>query len=290
MWVAGFPKAVVDLIHGNECMTQEWIYLFLQPLCLSTLMGWGISGSNMTSWYYIDLVFLWLIYSFIDIKRWAQGHPLKYMTLFYVLSLLLCVPLFYFDSEVMKILPVPRLCEFFMGCCAALSFRQDYKIRGEVALSLLIVYLIFVVFTVIYPQTWKMKIETDQCALWKHDKDFQFHPSGLITVTSIVWAVVIHWLACTESGQEDSVLVHVLQFDFFKSLSNFSLHLYLSHAVTGAWLSNFLNVLGIKTWFSKEYHLIFVYVMSYALYAKVQPILDFYFNHKSAAPQAVTAV
>jgi len=175
----------------------------------------------------------------------------------------------------------PLCLSVFMGCCAAVSFKQNYHIHGEIPSVLFILYLVLVIFTTLYPSIWKRRIETDQCTLWKHDPYFKFQPSGLITVTSIVWAPLIQWLACAESRGDCSVLIRVLQFDVFKSLSDFSLQLYLSHHVTGSWLDHAMNVLGIKSWFSKEFHLIYVYAMSYALYSYVQPLLDNFLDSHS---------
>lgn len=277
-WVAGLPNAVVNILHDNICLPQVWSNLFLQPLCLSNFTGWGIAGSNMPSWYYTALVFLWLCYSYVDVKRWVQDYPLTWMALLYVTSLLVCVPFFYFDVEVMKILPIFRIFEFFMGCCAAVSFRKDGKVRGEMCFALFCGYLVFVVMTVIYPNIWRRDIKADQCAYWKNDQQFTFQPSGFITASSIAWALIIHWLASAEVRGDSGLLMRTLQLDIFKSMSNFSLQLYLSHQVTSAWLYHSMNAMGIASWFTKEFHMVYVYGTSYALYAHVQPRLDSYFN------------
>ena len=54
MWILGLPACIVHMYVGRQgsCIVQRWIYLWLQPLCMETLLGWDIDGSNIPGWYY----------------------------------------------------------------------------------------------------------------------------------------------------------------------------------------------------------------------------------------------
>ena len=95
-----------------------------------------------------------------------------------------------------------------------------------------------------------------------------------MTVTSIVWVFIIHWLACSELREDANIANKMLKLDIFKSLSKFSLHVYLSHTVTAVWLEEILRFFNIMDWFSKDFHVVFAYCTSYACSVHIQPRLD----------------
>lgn len=279
MWFAGLPATILGMLHHGKCNVHSSIYLLLQPLCLEVFLGWGIDGSNIPAWYYTVLVFLWLVHSYFDLKYWIYDHPLKFMMLFYAISVTMSVPFFYFDRESVKQLPLFRLLEFFMGGAAAISFRKGYKISWKIACTCFMIYCALTLLTAAEPSYWADDIQNGTCTFWKQDNKFSFKPNGLITITSVIWAIVIHWLACCESNGEYNLVVNVLGYDFFKSMSTFSLQLYLSHWITTTTIFyRVLLELGILHWFSKEFHILFAYVSSYWLYIYVQPRLDLCFN------------
>jgi hypothetical protein len=276
MWIAGLPTTILGALYHNKCVVQTGIYTALQPLCLEVFLGWQVDGSNIPAWYYTVLVFLWLIHSNCDLKYWIYDHPLKFMVLFYVISVAFSVLFFYFDRESVKQLPLFRILEFFMGGAAAISFKKGYMMSGKIAGFLFVIYCVFTVFTTSEPSYWADDIwHNGTCTFWKQYDEFKFRPNGLITITSVIWAIIIHWLACCECSGEYNVVMNVLRYDFFKSLSMFSLQLYLSHWVTTTTiLYRVLVELGIFHWFSKEFRMLFAYVSSYWLYVYVQPQLD----------------
>lgn len=280
MWFAGLPAMILGTLYHNKCMIQSWIYTLLQPLCLEVFLGWRTDGSNIPAWYYTVLVFLWFIHSYFDLKYWIYDHPLKFMVLFYVISVALSILFFYFDRESVKQLPLFRILEFFMGGAAAISFRKGYMMNGKLASFCFMIFFVLTVFTTAKPSYWADDLwHNGTCTFWSQYDEFEFRPNGLITITSVIWAIIIHWFACSECSGEYNVVLNVLRFDFFKSLSTFSLQLYLSHWVTTSTiLYRLLVELGILNWFSKEFHILFAYISSYWLYVYVQPRLDLWFN------------
>jgi peptidoglycan/LPS O-acetylase OafA/YrhL len=278
MWILGLPQYFVNMYVGNKlnCMPQRWTYIILQPFCLNTLLGWTFDGSNIPSWYYSSLVLIWALYSCLDVKKWIGGAPLPWILALYIASLLLSYPFFIFDGQSIQQMPFLHAFEFFMGCAAAMSVDQGTLIRGEIPAILLIVYIAYACCTAQWPHIWKHSVinEEKTCDFWQHQSEHVFIPGKLMTVTSIVWVFVIQWLACSELKGDLNVATRILTLDVFKSLAKFSLHIYLSHAVTGVWLEETLRALNILDWFSKDFHILFVYCTSYACSIHIQPRLD----------------
>lgn len=278
MWVLGLPACVVDMyVRKREtCIVQRWIYVCLQPLCLEAFLGWQIEGSNTPLWYYTSLVFMWALYSRIDVKQWIGNHPLKWIVGLYVASLLLNCPFFIFDGSTVQQLPLLHAFEFFMGCATAVRFNQGKLIRGIVPAFLFIIYIGYACCTVRWPQLWEHSvIDTERsCDFWQRQAEYSFAPGKMVTVTSIVWVAIIHWLACSESSGDLNVVTRILKLDVFKGLARFSLQIYLTHAVTSVWLEYALRGIGILDWFSKDFQVVYAYCVSYAFYVHVQPSLD----------------
>lgn len=289
MWLCGFPAVYYGNTQVSKCPTSSWIYTALQPFCVQIFLMWRIEGSNIPGWYYSVLIFLWVAHSYIDLKHYIMKHPLKYMVLFYVTSVTLSVPCFYFDRESVKQQPIFRILEFWMGASAAISVRNGYEIRGEIALLFFISYIVYASFTVIRRDIWSDNVQKDSCNFWVVDGEFKFKANGLNTVTSILWATIIHWLAGSEIRGDNNIFMRMLCLDVFKSMAKFSLQLYLSHWVTTQYFRCILEQLGILDWFSKDVHMIWAYVTSYALYVFVQPILDRWFIKKTEEAPKQTA-
>jgi Acyltransferase family len=278
MWILGLPAYMVNIYTGHKgnCMTQRCIHLIMQPLCLESLLGWTLDGSNIPGWYYSTLVLIWALYSHIDVKKWIGNHPLPWILVLYIASLLLNYPFFIFDGASIQKMPFLHTFEFFMGCAAAVSVDQGILIRGEIPAILFIIYITYASCTVKWPHIWEHSVidETKSCDFWQHQTYYSFAPGKLMTVTSIVWVFIIHWLACSELREDANIANKMLKLDIFKSLSKFSLHVYLSHTVTAVWLEEILRFFNIMDWFSKDFHVVFAYCTSYACSVHIQPRLD----------------
>ena len=278
MWMLGLPTHLVNIYAGNKqnCITQRWINIILQPLCLDSLLGWTLDGSNIPGWYYSTLVFIWALYSRIDVKKWIGNYPLAWILVFYISSLLLTYPFFIFDGASIQKMPFLHTLEFFMGCAAAVCVDQGISIRGEIPVLLFIIYIAYASCTVKWPHIWEHSVinEEESCDFWQHQTYYVFAPGKLMTVTSILWVFIIHWLAFSELRGDLNLVNKILKFDIFKSLANFSLHIYLSHAVTAVWLEEILRILNILDWFSKDFHVLFAYCTSYACSIYIKPRLN----------------
>jgi peptidoglycan/LPS O-acetylase OafA/YrhL len=278
MWILGLPQYLVNMYVGNKgnCFPQRWTYLMLQPLCLNSLLGWTLDGSNTPGWYYSTLVLIWTLYSHMDVKKMIGNHPLPWIFVLYIASLLLNYPFFIFDGASVQQLPFLHALEFLMGCAAAVSVNQGNSIRGEIPAILFIIYIAYACCTIQWPHIWdhSVIIEELSCDFWQHEAEYWFQPGKLVTITSIVWVFVIHWVASSEIKGDSNMANRILQLDVFKSLAKFSLQVYLSHAVTGVWLEYTLRGLNILDWFSKDFHVVFAYCTSYACSIHVQPRLD----------------
>lgn len=286
MWVLGLPQCVVAqyVQKSNPCATHFWVHLLSQPLGLQWVFGWEVGGSNPPAWYLATLVWLWAVYCAADWNAILGARPLTWLWVLYVLSLCLCMVFMQVPTDALKQLPVIRLCEFLMGCCSALAVEHGHLVHWTWALFAFAVYVSYVVVTMLFPEVWPERhTKGHVCSFWQAQSEYRFTAGNLVTCTSMLWAIVVQYLAGTElseleaqtlSGKEArwNAVMWVLRFDFFQSLSAFSLELYLSHYVLKALLMWAMEKANALQLFPKDFYVLLVYAAAYAWHARVQPL------------------
>ena len=86
------------------------------------------------------------------------------------------------------------------------------------------------------------------------------------------WAVLIQWVSCTELQGGSTFF---LQWDVFKSLSVFSLQVYMGHDAFSGLLMGFAELMGpVNRLFQMDTMMIGTYALCYLFYLFVQPWLD----------------
>ena len=176
----------------------------------------------------------------------------------YALSNALWIALAPYNIVYTRAVPIFRLLEFLMGC--GVAFTLDQKIRGFFAgfgLALFYAYCMF-----------EPRIASPSealfgnCTLWITRNDQTVTPTIIISKFSIVWAMVIHWLAATElSGDCTSFLHHAI----FKDLSKFSLHLYLSHYTVACLIRTISNSIHMFHYWDLDTMIFACYTIAYIL-------------------------
>jgi hypothetical protein len=166
-----------------------------------------------------------------------------------------------------------RALEFLMGCAAAHTLDEAHHVRGALVASALAVYAVFACLSTAFAAEWSVPHGPPNCTFWEQ-APFEVRPGTFVTATSIIWALLLHWLAAHELAQRDHTVLRVLGFDFFKSLSAYSLQLYLCHLPIGDAIQALFKACGAHMWLSKDLLVVACYSLSYAVYACVQPSLD----------------
>jgi len=270
--ILGLPRYIAGILH-TRCLTHELISVGSQLLLLQCWMGYGFVGTNSPSWYISSLFWLWLAFPNMCVDRWLKQRPWTWICILYVLSILASAVFIPFSNSISRQLPVIRIFDFLIGCATAYTLEQP--IHGISVLILLCIYCAYACCTVVYRDTWDKPPEfNNTCGFWNMQNTYDIIPSRLVTVTSVVWSFCIHFLASREIAQSENIVVKVFSFDFFKSLSLFSLQLYLFHFPMDSILQGIFKELNIHMWLSKDLIVIWCYSMSYAVYVHVQPVLD----------------
>lgn len=266
MYLCDLPGAIVSQIQP-EC-GLFWLSLVSQPFLLHSWIGsQHISISNTVGWYLCTLYWLWMAFPFLNVKVVLSTHTWPKIFAIYISSVMVWILMVPFHTDYTKGVPLFRLGEFMMGCGVALTLKS--KIHGSIALTGLILFFAYAMLDAQIPDLWSIEQLYGNCTLWtrKHDV-LTVNPSVVLSKFSIVWAFVIHWLASSElsNHQTNNVIIRVLQFDFFRHLSSFSLELYLSHFTVAHAIKSLFDAMGIFDWWELDTMIIACYIIAYSLH------------------------
>lgn len=275
----GIPRYILDLLSsGSVCLWHEVVSLCSQVLFLQSWMGYGFVGSNSPSWYLSSLFWMWLIFPHLQVDKWIQWRPWLWICIFYIISLGASAIFIPFGNSISRQLPVIRIWDFLIGCATAYTLTNP--IPGRYVFVAWVLYCGYACCSTVFSDMWdeppsNVKYnQTQGCGFWKIQNGYALIPGRFVTVTSIMWALCIHWLSCSELESRENVVIRILSYDFFKSLSRYSLQLYLLHFPMDSAIQGFCKSLGIHMWLSKDLIIIWCYSSSYFIYCTIQPILD----------------
>jgi len=268
LFLADLPGTVIG--QDISC-PYFWVSLAAQPLLVQPWLGsQHISISNGVGWYLCTLYWLWLFFPFINVRWMLSSTPWLMIYTIYVFSVSVWVALTPYNIIYTRAVPIFRLLEFLMGC--GVAFTLDCRIHGLIVLLGLGVFFGYCVLET--QMEWTSEQLHGNCTLWIQRKYQRVNPTIVLSKFSIVWALLIHWLASKELFSPTAGIIQLLQHDFFKSLSRFSLHLYLSHYSVACALRSASTALGIFHWWDLDTMIIACYVIAYLLSRWVQPLLD----------------
>jgi len=262
------------IVHNWEFAAEcklFWVSIASQPVLLHAWLGsFHIGASNGVCWYLCTLFWLWFVFPFINTKNLFASRPWTSIACLYVVSVLSWVPMSGFNPEDSRELPIMRLCEFLMGCCVA--FTLDKPINGWWVIPPLLCFIAYCTATYILTDLWAIEDIPPACQLWSRyqQEAVNLNPTLLLSMFSIVFCLIIHWLAATEKNGGQGI--SMLQWSCFKSLSKFSLHIYLSHSVVSNFLKHTSKGLGILDWWSTDTIILSCYFVAY-MYSIAEPVL-----------------
>ena len=271
----GLPHFCVAFLSRQPACINDVVGLVSQFLCLQCWLGCGFVGSNPPSWYISSMAWVWLLFPFLPLSRALPRRPWLWVVLFYALSVASNMPFAGHDTANTRQLPAIRVWEFLMGCAAAHTLDEAHRVRGLLVASALAVYAVYACLSTAYAAEWDTPHAQDNCTFWESPPDpLLVRPGSFVTPTSIVWALLFHWLATHELAQRDHAVLRVLGFDFFRSLSAYSLQLYLCHLPISDAIQALFKLCGAHMWLSKDLLVVGCYCLSYSVYVYVQPWLD----------------
>lgn len=292
VWVT--VNLVGTIGRGGMSMACSWFwpcvvgdYVLVSPwMFCESIEGPGVA------WYLTTLYWMWLVFPFVHrlrVGEWLRANPWSGIVGLYVLSLPPWIIGVLYPSAAgggsptnnLSRVPAFRVCEFLMGYCAAFSERK-IPVYWPVAGVLMCVGLYAFDALVTHDYTVCVTLAgPSECYLWGPRA-----PAVVSCVpvwnqfwsrTSLVWAVVIAYCAEWETrvGIDE---IPVLGYNAWKSMSAFSLQMYLGHFSVGAVLVRAAElVTGMRNcvW-QIDTLLIACYFACYSFYRRVQPVMDKY--------------
>ena len=240
---------------------------------------------RVTEWYVTVLFSLWAAFPFLKpfYVRYCPGYEWWKVFLLYLISLVPWVFLYFHPWHGPNFMQLPffRLAEFSMGCTLFFTLHKPvHFIFPLVIWGVLIVYYTTECMLIPSFETFEdyFSIAT-QCG--PVDYNLTAINASKISRTyvfksrfAILWAVLIHWCAAQE---ERGCCPKFLDCAIYKTLSVFSLQLYLGHFPIGSTIRDLTDQWSIKYPDLKlpaDLRTLCVYVLCYATYCYLQPVLD----------------
>jgi len=271
MYLVDLPGAIITENQGG-CVLF-WISLASQPFLLHSWLGsHHIAISNGVGWYMCTLYWLWIAFPFLRLQQILSTYPWLKICGLYCVSVCMWIALYQYNILYTRAVPMFRLLEFMMG--AAIVFTLKQRVHWGAVTSGLLCFLVYCIFDFQYPEYWENESLQGNCTLWIKRHNQAITPTIVLSKFSIIWVMLIHWLAAAELSSQGNWVICVLQYDVFKHLSKFSLQLYLSHSTVSYCLRTLFHAIGGLALWDIDVMIIACYTIAYLLYVWVQPICD----------------
>ena len=282
------PNAVNAVARSSDHCSYLTICPVLQVFMLNSWFGCGIRYiTNSPSWYLCVLIWLWIAFPVFKgvIKSFFTEWIWTKIVFVGIVETSLLYAFREYDTWASCTLPLLRAGEFLIGCGAAchlkrqsLDSRQGIA-RLSVVVSLIYLVAIYILFSLPGVIAYQCPFETidyTSCGVWQ--KEVHTLPSMSCRILfdkyfnkhAVLWALIIHYTAWLETSECSGRVMQFLQHDFFKSLSSFSLTLYLSHVQIKSalmWLAGFI---GSGTFWTYDILIITTYALCYVLHLGIQ--------------------
>jgi peptidoglycan/LPS O-acetylase OafA/YrhL len=266
---------------------------YLRRLCpalqLVMLEGWAGCGLAYTvnglSWFLSCLMWLWLVFPLIkdrlvdEFYRTGGSVWVKMLYIYLVAVGLVCT-FWSFNIYTLCGLPFLRIGEFLIGCATACALRLEepwWLANGRYWIPFAGVIAFYCLqrtdhglgFLCLHEEAWNF----DSCSVWHAGQAWVENKPPCITVLekvlnkyALVWAALIYGVARAELVKGEQGF---LQAEVFKTLSGFSLTLYLGHENMNMIAKGLGELPGVG-WDKREWRddttLITVYSMCFALH------------------------
>jgi peptidoglycan/LPS O-acetylase OafA/YrhL len=250
------------IVSGWATATHCWLFwlsLASQPLLLHPWLGCQhISISNGVGWYLCTLFWLWILFPFLNLRRFLEASPWLKISFLYLLSLSIWALLAPFHASYLRAVPVLRLPEFLMGCCVAFTIPSPHSPHW-IPLLCLALFLAYCSTVHALPALWPGEDLHSVCTLWPLRSTTTYYPTVFLSKFSPIWCLIIHSLAASELTDSN-----LLPFDFLASLNTFSLQTYLSHYTVARGIQSLSNILHVFHWWSIDVLILACYSVAYS--------------------------
>ena len=307
-WKKAYPAYILNyafylhLFFVSDSCPYHKMCSVMQIVALNAWFGCGITNiHNLVSWYIATLAWIWFAFPFMHstLKTFfGGGRVWLKMLAVNALAAAAIYPVSGYEILTYSTLPILRLGEFIVGCGAACALHQLEPVEGlllprwhwaPMALILLYIGVLYTVFALphglgalcVHELTFKTR-----CSLWEKSRWIEATPPCLlvwdkyINKHAFLWAVVIHTVARAErDGDKGPLIMKLLTHEFFKSLSEFSLSLYLGHIHVDWVMRKATDSLGWPNFWHDDTRILTIYALCYLLHLLTKMLFSKMFPH-----------
>jgi hypothetical protein len=287
---------IIAFDMNNNCVYKLYCPL-MQVFFLNSWAGCGVRHTiNVVSWYIATLSWIWFAFPFIHgviMKVTFEKHTWIKMLCINIISVIMILPFHEYETFTLCTLPILRLGEFVIGCGISFALKQQefesMNFYKWLPLICSVTYLV-VVYTVLalpHGMEWLCLHEEMQgyeCRMWQMSAWVEASPPCFVAWDkyfnkhALVWAAIIHTIASAEKCNDLGVLMTALNHDIFKTLSQYSISLYLGHDSVKHALIGITDFLGWSHFWHDDTILLAIYLMCYVLHLLTQRIACFLFK------------
>ena len=286
------PTLFVIAFQNNHCMYRLYCPL-MQIFFLNSWAGCGIGYTiNPVCWYIGTLSWLWFLFPFIHIMlRMVLDQYVWFKIIcINIMSVLFIIPFREYEMFSICTLPVLRIGEFIIGCGVSFALeQQEFECMNFLKWLPFIFSLVYfsVVYTVLalpHDKDWLCLHENMQsytCRSWQKSEWVEESPpchvlwDKYFNKHAILWAAIIYTIASAEKCSQHGVLIRALNHDIFKTLSSFSISVYLGHASIKIALDSITDFIGYHHFWYNDSTLFTTYMLCYVLHLLNQRITDY---------------
>lgn len=258
----------------------------LQLGWLDSWVGCAWEGiMNYPSWYFSCQVWFWIAFPLVrNTLVEALGKTQSVwprLGVMHMLSVVVFLAAWRWPMPMTIGFPPARFAEFVIGCGTALALHKPLsplmaKGRHWYILAGLVVPYIACMLNTTMTSFCLREAHLNNCTLWGEDRPRLGPPTAPCNVwvdkihskSALAWAAFVHCVARAELDGTGGWPVQALSSSLFRTLSGFSLVLYLGHvnmSMLFSWLGHFLLGVEEDDW-ADDTRLLWVYVLCYCLH------------------------
>jgi peptidoglycan/LPS O-acetylase OafA/YrhL len=301
------PTLIISAVYGTTKCPLDFYCPLMQIFLLSGWAGCGVYHTvNALNWYLITLAWLWWGFPFLHAALCTWFVKFVWIKILSINILSTGILYFFSGYNIFTICAVPvlRLGEFIIGCAVACLLKQtnigSFSVNTWTPVAVIFLIYICCIYTLLalpHDMPWLCMNEERidvLCRLWHKSEWTEKQPPCMIVWDkyfnkhAILWAAVIYTTASAE--RENNIIMKVLGHDIFKTLSSFSLSLYLGHTSVSNALSMLTDAIGWFNFWHEDALLIVVYLLCYVLHLLTNRLSSLLFKPRYEFTQVASPV
>ncbi len=289
---------IIALDKTEDCAYRLYCPL-MQVFFLNSWAGCGVNYlMNANSWYIATLSWLWFLFPFIHriLKTGLDQNIWFKIICINIVSILIIIPFHEYEIFSICTLPLLRMGEFIIGCGVSFALEQQefdsMNLFKWLPFVFALVYFtsVYTVLALPHSMQWLCLHEVMQsytCRIWQKSEWIEdFPPCHVLwdkyfNKHAVIWAVMIYTIASAEKCSNHGVLIRALNHDIFKTLSSFSISVYLGHMSIKTALVSITDYMGYHHFWHDDVILLTIYLLCYVLHLLNQKVTDLIFKDTS---------